>query len=77
MLFGNVMYADRRETHSIFTTARFRRVDPKFDWQKPVDGSDPATEWKGYHTMRRTAATHKPENGLDAELQHDSVPADE
>ena len=25
--------------------------DTQFDWEKPVDGSNPATEWKGLHTV--------------------------
>ena len=27
------------------------RRDPAFDWTKPVDGSDPRTDWQGYHTL--------------------------
>ncbi|MDH3494155.1 MAG: penicillin acylase family protein, partial [Acidobacteriota bacterium] len=49
MLFGNVMYADRQgNTYYLYNGAVPRR-DPKFDWKRPVDGSDPATEWKGFH----------------------------
>ena len=44
MLFGNVMYADRQgNTYYLYNGAVPRR-DPRFDWAKPLDGSDPATE---------------------------------
>jgi acyl-homoserine-lactone acylase len=35
---GNIAYL-----HANFIPQR----DPKFDWRRPVDGSDPATEWHG------------------------------
>ena len=34
-------------TSLIFTATYIPRRDPKFDWTKPVDGSDPATDWQG------------------------------
>ncbi len=51
MLFGNVMYADRQGNTFYLYNGAVPRRDPRFDWSKPVDGSDPATEWHGYHTM--------------------------
>ena len=63
MLFGNVMYADRQgNTFYIYNGAVPRR-DPRFDWTKPVDGSDPATEWRGYHTMAELPQLTNPETG--------------
>jgi penicillin amidase len=51
MLFGNVMYADRDgHTWYLYNGAVPRRA-PEFDWGAPVDGSNPNTEWQGYHTM--------------------------
>jgi len=51
MLFGNVMYGDRDgNIFYLYNGGQPRRSDA-FDWSKPVDGSDPETDWKGYHTM--------------------------
>jgi acyl-homoserine-lactone acylase len=63
MLFGNVMSADRRgNTFYIYNGAVPRR-DPRFDWSKPLDGSDPATEWRGYHTMEELPQLTNPRTG--------------
>jgi acyl-homoserine-lactone acylase len=51
MLFGNVMYADRQGNTFYLYNGAVPRRDSRFDWKKPVDGSDPATEWQGYHTI--------------------------
>jgi len=51
MLFGNVMYADRQGNTWYLYNGAVPKRDPRFDWTRPVDGSDPATEWHGYHTI--------------------------
>jgi acyl-homoserine-lactone acylase len=39
------------------------RRDPKFNWNEPVDGSNPATEWKGLHDPGEMIQIFNPANG--------------
>lgn len=59
----NVMYADNAgNIFYIYNGAVPRRSD-KFDWVKPVDGSNPETEWKGYHSMDELPQLTNPKTG--------------
>ncbi len=51
---GNIAYF-----HSNFVPKR----DPKFDWSKPVDGSLPATDYQGVHTIAEGPSVENPPNG--------------
>jgi len=60
---NNTIYADA-DGHIAYFHANFiPRRDTRFDWTKPVDGSDPATEWKGLLSVDETPHLLDPPNG--------------
>ncbi len=63
MLFGNVMAADRDGTIYYVYNAAVPRRDPAFDWSRPVDGSDPRTEWQGYYALADLPQLTNPATG--------------
>lgn len=59
----NTMYADREGNIWYLYNGAVPRRDPKYDWSKPVDGSDPGTEWRGYHTLEELPQLLNPPAG--------------
>jgi acyl-homoserine lactone acylase PvdQ len=62
MLFGNAMYADR-DGNTFYIYNGVPRRDPQFDWAAPVDGSDPRTEWRGFHRFEELPQLTNPPSG--------------
>jgi acyl-homoserine-lactone acylase len=60
---NNTVYADAEGNIAYFHGNFAPRRDPKFNWKKPVDGSDPATEWQGLHSINETIRLFNPANG--------------
>ncbi len=60
---NNTVYADADGNIAYWHGNFIPRRDPKFDWTKPVDGSDPATEWQGLHEVKETIALFNPASG--------------
>ena len=73
----NAMYADREGNIFYIYNGAVPRRSTKFDWSKPVDGSDPETEWQGYHAMEELPQLTNPPTGYHAELQPDAVHDDD
>lgn len=60
---NNTIYADA-DGHIAYFHANFiPRRDPRFDWTKPVDGSDPATDWHGVLPVGGSPHLLDPPNG--------------
>jgi acyl-homoserine-lactone acylase len=66
-LHGNssnaTIYADADGNIAYFHPNYIPRRDTKFDWTKPVDGSDPASDWKGLHTIEESPNLYNPASG--------------
>jgi len=60
---NNTIFADADGDIAYFHGNFIPRRDPRFDWTKPVDGSDPATEWQGLLSVDETPHLLNPASG--------------
>ncbi|MFB9240164.1 penicillin acylase family protein [Massilia antarctica] len=60
---NNTVYADGDGNIAYFHGNFVPRRDTAFDWNKPVDGSNPATEWQGLHAIDDTITLFNPSGG--------------
>jgi acyl-homoserine-lactone acylase len=60
---NNTVYADADGHIAYFHPQFVPRRDARFDWTRPVDGSDPATEWRGVHGVEDSPHVVDPPNG--------------
>jgi acyl-homoserine lactone acylase PvdQ len=60
---NNTLYADADGNIAYLHSNFIPKRDPKFDFTKPVDGSNPATEWNGVLTFDETPNVVNPKNG--------------
>jgi acyl-homoserine-lactone acylase len=60
---NNTVYADADGHIAYFHPQFVPRRDDRFDWTQPVDGSDPATEWRGVHGIDDSPHVVDPPNG--------------
>lgn len=60
---NNTIFADADGDIAYFHGNFIPRRDPSFDWTKPVDGSNPATEWRGLLSVDETPHLLNPASG--------------
>ncbi|MDQ3521509.1 MAG: acylase [Gemmatimonadota bacterium] len=60
---NNTIYADADGVIAYFHPQFIPRRDNRFDYTAPVDGSDPATDWKGLHALDEAPHLRNPPNG--------------
>lgn len=60
---NNTVYADSSGNIAYYHGNFVPKRNPDLDYSKPVDGSDPATDWQGLHTVDETVTILNPPNG--------------
>jgi acyl-homoserine lactone acylase PvdQ len=60
---NNTIFADADGDIAYFHGNFIPRRDTSFDWTRPVDGSNPATEWKGLLSIDETPHLLNPKSG--------------
>ncbi len=60
---NNTVYADADGNIAYFHGNFIPKRDTSFDYSKPVDGSNPKTDWQGLHTVDENISLLNPENG--------------
>ncbi|MCU1260759.1 MAG: peptidase penicillin amidase [Bryobacterales bacterium] len=60
---NNTIFADADGDIAYFHGNFIPRRDTRFDWTKPVDGSDPSTEWHGLLSVDETPHLLNPRSG--------------
>jgi acyl-homoserine-lactone acylase len=56
----NIVYADREGNIALLYNGRVPRRTPGYDYSQPLDGSDPRTDWQGYHTLDELPVVFNP-----------------
>lgn len=60
---NNTIFADASGDIAYLHPQFVPRRDDRFDYTRPVDGSDPATDWKGLHSLDELPQVLNPPNG--------------
>ena len=60
---NNTLFADAEGNIAYFHSNFVPDRDTRFDYDRPVDGSDPATDWQGVHSFEESPNVVNPSNG--------------
>ena len=60
---NNTLFASSKSETALFLPQFMPRRDPRFDYTRPVDGNDPATDWRGTHGLGELPQVVNPANG--------------
>jgi len=60
---NNTVFADSEGNIAYYHGNFIPKRDVLFDYSKPVDGSNPATDWQGLHTLDEMISVINPKNG--------------
>jgi acyl-homoserine lactone acylase PvdQ len=60
---NNTIFADADGNIAYFHANFIPRRNPRFDWNRPVDGSNPATDWHGVLSIDQTPGLLNPASG--------------
>ena len=60
---NNTLFASNKGEAALFLPQFIPRRDNAFDYTHPVDGSDPATNWQGFHPLSELPQVVNPANG--------------
>jgi penicillin amidase len=63
LAYHNTIYADDRGNIFYIYTGAVPQRDTSFVWAAPVDGTDPATDWLGTHTLDQLPQVLNPASG--------------
>ena len=61
---NNTVFADNKGSIAYWHGNFMPKRNPKFDWSQPVDGSNPQTEWQGFHGVNELVQAHNPSSGF-------------
>jgi acyl-homoserine-lactone acylase len=60
---NNTVFADNKGNIAYWHGNFIPKRNPNYDWTKPVNGSDAATEWQGLHEVSEIVSSFNPPNG--------------
>ena len=60
---NNTVYADAEGNIAYYHGNFIPKRDTSFNYTKPVDGSNPATDWQGLHSVDESITVTNPPNG--------------